>query len=254
MTFDKQQPTQYAPTEDISSAMVCDNKNEEADAYTLTWTNSSGDTIQTNTGITPKPKNQLFYESYKIPSTYLGNITATLTGTDLEVNCPSEATLGRIMTCSIEAQVEDLQLVQKEVDFTCYIWDGETRYSSINFNQMVTKDLFKVNKDFSVPRTFVSREEYVLQCEANYYNLGSRTDSFYDTFNAKSVGYPQKIKKGTSNLIDKIIKKISEPSSLILILFGCFFIFLVSKGADKKYKKYKEKRKEKNLNSRETYT
>ena len=84
VTFDRQIPTQYAPTEDISAAMVCDNKNEEADAYTLTWTNSSGDTIQTNTGTTPKPKNQYFYEEYRIPSTYLGNITATLTGTDLE--------------------------------------------------------------------------------------------------------------------------------------------------------------------------
>ncbi len=84
VTFDKQSPTQYAPTEDISAGMVCDNKNEEADAYTLTWINSTGDTVQTNTGITPKPKNQYFYEEYRIPSTYLGNITATLTGTDLE--------------------------------------------------------------------------------------------------------------------------------------------------------------------------
>ena len=28
-TFDKQIPTQYAPTEDISAAMTCDNKNED---------------------------------------------------------------------------------------------------------------------------------------------------------------------------------------------------------------------------------
>jgi len=84
VTFDKQIPTQYAPTEDISAASICDNKNEEADAYTLTWVNSSGDTVQTNTGTTPAVKNTYFYEDYKIPSTYLGNITATLTGTDLE--------------------------------------------------------------------------------------------------------------------------------------------------------------------------
>jgi len=105
------------------------------------------------------------------------------TGTfHLDVACPSTATIGNDISCDITAYVEDSQTVQKEVDFTCYISDGSSTYSSLNFNQMITKTAITMNKNFSIPSSFAEGTSYVLQCTADYYNLGSRRDSFYDTF------------------------------------------------------------------------
>jgi len=105
------------------------------------------------------------------------------TGTfHLDVACPSTGTIGSDMNCTINAYVEDSQTVQKEVDFTCYISDGITEYSSVNFNQMITKTPVAINQTFAVPSSFAEGTSYVLQCTADYYNLGSRRDSFYDTF------------------------------------------------------------------------
>ena len=87
----------------------------------------------------------------------------------------------------VTAYVEDSQLMEKEVDFTCYISDGTSAYSSVNFNQMITKTAVSVSRDFAVPSTFTSGQQYVLQCHADYYNLGSRRDSFYDTFTASTT-------------------------------------------------------------------
>jgi hypothetical protein len=109
------------------------------------------------------------------------------TGTfHLDVNCPSSGTIGSDMDCIITAYVEDSQTVQKEVDFTCYISDGITQYSSVNFNQMITQNAVSLSRTFAIPSTFNGGTQYVLQCHANYYNLGSRKDSFYDTFIASS--------------------------------------------------------------------
>ena len=112
------------------------------------------------------------------------------TGTfHLDVNCPSEGTIGGDIDCVLTAYVEDSQVMSKEVDFTCHISDGTSTYSSVNFNQMVTKSAFSTTRSFSIPSTFSDSTQYVLQCYADYYNLGSRRDSFYDTFTAKTVRY-----------------------------------------------------------------
>jgi hypothetical protein len=107
------------------------------------------------------------------------------TGTfHLDVDCPSQGKISSNINCSITAQIEDPQLVQKEVDFTCYISDGTNSFSSLNFNQMVNKTSITIFREFAVPSTFIDANSYVLQCHADYYNLGSRRDSFYDTFTA----------------------------------------------------------------------
>lgn len=111
------------------------------------------------------------------------------TGTfHLDVDCPTEGTVGNDMDCIITAYVENSQLTQKEVDFTCYISDGNSQYSSTNFNQMITRTVASITKSFAVPSSFNSGQQYVLQCHADYYNLGSRRDSFYDTFVASISG------------------------------------------------------------------
>ena len=106
----------------------------------------------------------------------------TKTGTfHLDVNCPSTTKLDQSMDCDIVAKIEDSQIVQKEVDFTCYISDGVSTYSSVNFNQMVTRNPVTITREFHVPSSLGSGS-FVLQCHADYYNLGKRRDSFYDTF------------------------------------------------------------------------
>jgi len=105
------------------------------------------------------------------------------TGTfHLSVECPNQVAAGENITCSLSAQVEDSQIVQKEVDFTCYLSDGVSTYNSLNFNQMINHSLYSVNKTISVPITFSGTQSYLFKCEAHYYNLGSREDIFYDSF------------------------------------------------------------------------
>ena len=106
------------------------------------------------------------------------------TGTfHLSVTCPEYGYIGLPIQCSIEAQVEASQTLEKEVDFTCYIKDGlGNNISSLNWNQMVTKDKILMNKHFLVPLSLRDASEYILQCEAVYYNIGGRMDSFYNTF------------------------------------------------------------------------
>lgn len=105
------------------------------------------------------------------------------TGTfHLDVDCPSNGLIGNNIDCSITAYVEDSQTVQKEVDFTCYISDGTDKFSSLNFNQMVTRNVLTLKRSFEIPSSFNSGQQYVLQCHADYYNFGSRRDSFFDTF------------------------------------------------------------------------
>lgn len=112
------------------------------------------------------------------------------TGTfHLSVDCPSQGFVGSDINCSLTAYVEDPQLVQKEVDFTCYILDDESRrYSSLNFNQMITRNPLTMYRSFKIPDNFDSGPEFVLQCHADYYNLGSRRDSFYDSFTTAIAG------------------------------------------------------------------
>ena len=84
LTFDRALEDNYSPTETITSAQICSANDEKSDAYTITWTNSTGDIVETDIGITPASKNEYFYQTYVIPSGYNGNITATMTGGDTE--------------------------------------------------------------------------------------------------------------------------------------------------------------------------
>ena len=51
---------------------------------------------------------------------------------------------------------------------------------------MITRNALSMSRTFAIPSTFSSGTQYILQCHADYYNLGSRRDSFYDTFTASS--------------------------------------------------------------------
>ena len=173
------------------------------------------------------------------------------TGTfHLDIDCPSSGTIGSDMNCIITAYLEDPQAVQKEVDFTCYISDGTYQYSSLNFNQMITKTPLSMTRTFSVPSSFTDETSYVLQCHADYYNLGSRRDSFYDTFTASTSppggGGPsggsgitggvvdeedEDDKEGILKKIEDIIKKINpfnpETNPLVLIIEGGILFLII---------------------------
>jgi|APSaa5957512622_1039677.scaffolds.fasta_scaffold15535_3 hypothetical protein len=47
---------------------------------------------------------------------------------------------------------------------------------------MVTRTPVSLTRNFLVPSSLATGKNYVLQCQGDYYNLGSRRDSFYDTF------------------------------------------------------------------------
>lgn len=78
----------YDLTETVTANMVCSSFIERSQTYTLTWTNASGATVETDIGVTPLTQGTSFFETYQIPSNYFevygDNITATLTGTNLE--------------------------------------------------------------------------------------------------------------------------------------------------------------------------
>lgn len=122
----------------------------------------------------------------------------------LSVNCPEQVYVGDVMTCNITSQIEDDQLIQKEVDFNCYI-DTSTQ-SLVNWNQMVNRTSTTVSRNFVVPSTFTHASIHTLQCEANYYNLGSRQDTFSDSFEAK-VGRPSTGFLGTETTTTTTIKE-----------------------------------------------
>jgi hypothetical protein len=100
----------------------------------------------------------------------------------MAVDCPPTGTIGSSISCVITAQVESSE-AEKEVDFSCYILNGTTQYSLLNFNQMINTSLLTMTKSFAIPGNFNSKQ-YTLECSALYYNLGSRTDTFSDTFQA----------------------------------------------------------------------
>lgn len=165
------------------------------------------------------------------------------TGTfHFDVECPPTTPIGEEMDCAITAFIEETQLVQKEVDFTCWIEVGEDRISESNFNQMITRESQTFNRKFMVLGDLAENQQYVLQCEAGYYNFGSRTDSFFDTFlvtdnqqgNGTIIGLPQV--KEVRELIDDIKEKIDEiiPGDLptymnliIAVVISIFIIFII---------------------------
>ena len=139
-----------------------------------------------NQDITPNGWINVTFELHNFQERIV-NATETIaekTGTfKMEIFCPVEGEIGDRISCTINAQVEDDQLMQKEVDFTCFLEDSESnRFSSINFNQMVTRELFTTNREFPIPKSFTDNTEYTVKCLGGYYNLGSRIDTFSDTF------------------------------------------------------------------------
>ncbi len=106
------------------------------------------------------------------------------TGTfQFSIDCESQGQISKPIDCTITAQVEESQVVEKEVDFTCYLLDeNNDRFGTQNFNRMVTRSEIKILRSLDVPNDFVTNQEYTAFCEAGYYNLGSRTDTFSDTF------------------------------------------------------------------------
>ena len=84
VTFDKTFPDSYNPSSTITATKSCSEVTEKNTAYTLTWTNETGSTLEIDLGTTPNSVGVSFFNTYIITSAYSGNITATLTGTDLE--------------------------------------------------------------------------------------------------------------------------------------------------------------------------
>jgi hypothetical protein len=124
----------------------------------------------------------VWFEDYEERSTDALEDIANKTGTfHMEVDCPTQTKVGEII-CNISARVEDSQLMEKEVDFTCYVLDVDSnQYGTVNWNQMITRTLYSTEKTFPFPNTITSGQK-TLKCTADYYNLGSRTDTFSDTF------------------------------------------------------------------------
>lgn len=165
------------------------------------------------------------------------------TGTfKMEVNCPSHAFAGGNIVCDITAQVEDSQEVEKEVDFTCQISNATGTWSTINWNQMVNRTAITVSKSFAIPSEFEDGTSYTLQCYGDYYNLGSRRDSFSDTFTIASLrssstwfsfnGISSRLQELYENLpaFAKQIIKIAVTLFIILIfLLPLYFLFLYDK-------------------------
>ena len=153
------------------------------------------------------------------------------------------------MECAITGFIEETQLVQKEVDFTCYISTIQGRLSSLNFNQMITRTPQTFNRKFLVPDSLAPNDAHTLQCEAGYYNLGSRVDSFFDTFVVTenvpqgaagvSAVQPETLIEKVKDKIDKVIEKIKDarlvPKALstsvivaiCIVLFSVILIFTV---------------------------
>ena len=85
--------SEYYYGETVVAEMICSSSAETSKAYTLTWTDELANVLETDTGTTPATQSTLFVESYSIPSnSTISNITATLTGTNLEGTDTSSVT------------------------------------------------------------------------------------------------------------------------------------------------------------------
>ncbi len=171
---------------------------------------------------------------------------ANKTGTfHLEIDCPAEGVSRSTMDCFIKAKVEDSQMVEKEVDFTCFIVDGDKTYSTVNFNKMVTRTGFSEKKSFEVNNNLITRKQYVLQCYADYYNLGSRRDSFSDTFTVAPIGAWQPVFAGGlrddfadafRNLVGTVKEFKFTIVAFMILMAVCMNIFHVNRKKNKKKK------------------
>jgi hypothetical protein len=110
------------------------------------------------------------------------------TGTfHLDVDCGDTTPVALIgvnglLSCEITAYVEDTQTVEKEVDFTCSIEKDGTVYGSTNWNSMINRTALTFTKTFTIPVGVFGIGSYIpVECTADYYNFGSREDSFSDS-------------------------------------------------------------------------
>ena len=76
----------YTFLETITVEMSCSSGNEKNKAYTLLWANSTADTAETDVGTTPGIIDEIFIETFTIPSTFDTFINASLNGLNLEGN------------------------------------------------------------------------------------------------------------------------------------------------------------------------
>lgn len=134
---------------------------------------------------------------------------ANKTGTfHFEIDCQDVIPVGHTLNCTISAQVEATDQLQKEVDFTCYIKDGANKYNERNFNQMVNTTRLYIKQTFGVPYFLTVGNEYQVYCGAGYYNLGFREDIFYTSFTTISSGsFPPPI--DLVGKIDEVTPKVS---------------------------------------------
>lgn len=158
---------------------------------------------------------------------------ANKTGTfHFSVVCDPAVTVGNNINCNINAQVEANETMQKEVDFTCYIDNGGVRNAEQNWNQMVNKTMITMPKYFSTVN-LTGDYSYQLKCEAGYYNLGSRTDTFYTTFNVNKVLTGSYIISGNQSIATGITSEAGGSNWFYYILIGlmllCLLIFYVRK-------------------------
>lgn len=159
----------------------------------------------------------VWYEDFEERSTEALEEIANKTGTfHFSIECPDQGVISSSLNCTIKAQVESDQVMQKEVDFTCYIPSNGLEYSSFNFNQMVNKTMVAIQHNFYVPNEFINTKQYIVKCEANYYNLGSRTDTFYDAFYAVSPSMG--LASASSSYFTEIDNKINNTLTIKSII------------------------------------
>jgi len=88
LTFDKPSGTNYSQLETVTATMSCSEVNEKNNAYTINWTNGSGDNIHYDAGITPNAVDENFFETFTIPADYVSvngtNLSASMNGSNLE--------------------------------------------------------------------------------------------------------------------------------------------------------------------------
>lgn len=177
-------------TVEYANGSVIDN---EVEAKTMHWTDREGVYFDEcvigieNINLSDPDDDyfvaKVWYEDYEARSTEALEGIENKTGTfHMAVDCNTNGFIGSTISCNITAQVESDDL-QKEVDFTCDILDGSSQYSSVNFNQMINHSMSTFNKELTIPSNFTTGT-YTVECSALYYNLGSRTDTFSDAFEA----------------------------------------------------------------------
>ena len=98
----------------------------------------------------------------------------------------------------VEARIENDD-VRKEVDFTCYVLEGEYERSVINWNQMVNTSTYSEYRTIYVPGNLSSRD-YTVQCEGAYYHFGSRVDIYLPETSRLVVAEGDVVHSGTDPL------------------------------------------------------